>query len=164
MTHDGDIAMVMVATNYSSHRNVFLAICGMIILTYGTRIFDCTVSLAYSNVRQSCPPEGVAPVNVVVNKTINQTLHHDTTHPFVPSIAPDHCGSPLRGLEFDMIYANGKWFKGKTLRRPNEFYSDANWPPKDIQKLSASGAGSDRGDMQLFFLSKSSKTPLPNSM
>jgi len=97
------------------------------------------IILAYSIILQ-CPPkmmEDDASVKVE-DVPINQTMQ-----PF--GIVPDNCESPMRGLQFDKIYDQGKWFEGKHLRHPSDFYSNADWPPKDIQRISASGAGSDRG-------------------
>jgi len=130
----------MAATKYLGQKNVFLALWIAIIFAFGMVIF------AYSNIllRQECPPKEDAPIEIANNTTNNQ-VQHGTHHRFEHIIVPDHCGSPLRGLEFDKIYTYGKWSKGKSLRRPDEFYSDADWPPNDIQKISASGPGSDRG-------------------
>jgi len=63
-------------------------------------------------------------------------------HPFI-EIEPNQCTSTNRGV-FDKIYATNVW-GGGLLRRPEEFYSEANWPPKDKIKTSASGPGSNKG-------------------
>ena len=61
------------------------------------------------------------------------------------NIVPDRCESPIRG-HFDKIYESGGW-QLKT-RRPSDFYNDAAWPHKDIQRISASGPGSDLGNTE----------------
>lgn len=102
--------------------------------------------LVYSNalLRRDCPPKDDAPV-VSAKDTIPQKRRDAPDRFLDDQIVPDHCGSSPRGMQFDKIYANGKWFKGKSLRHPREFYSDAEWPPREIQRRSASGIGSDRG-------------------
>jgi len=59
-------------------------------------------------------------------------------------IVPESCNAPSRGGEFDKIYETGHWVSGK-VKFPADFYGDAKWPPKDIRKLSGSGAGSYLG-------------------
>jgi len=63
-------------------------------------------------------------------------------HPFI-EIKPNQYTSTNR-LVFDKIYATNVW-GGGLLRRPEEFYNEANWPPKDKIKISASGPGSNKG-------------------
>lgn len=60
-------------------------------------------------------------------------------------LSPERCDSAMRGMEFDLIYSRGVWSKGKSLRMPADFYSDARWPPRDELRASSSGPGSDRG-------------------
>lgn len=66
----------------------------------------------------------------------------NSCHPFC--IVPDRCESPIRG-QFDKIYESGTWNYGQTLRKPDDFYSDAAWPPKESLKSSSSGGGSNLG-------------------
>ena len=116
---------------------ILILLCGMISYAY------VMITLARSF---HCPQTKSTGDDAPVQQVAKQPSTLDETPEFLRplSIVPHHCISPLRGI-FDKIYSRGKWFKGKSLRQPSDFYSDADWPPKDIQQISASGQGSDRG-------------------
>lgn len=57
-------------------------------------------------------------------------------------LLPDFCDSPIRG-HFDEIYESGLW--QLKMKQPSDFYNEAEWPPNDNQRISASGPGSDLG-------------------
>lgn len=61
----------------------------------------------------------------------------------LPTVVPNQCDAALRNKAFDNIYTRGMW--GKKLLPPSKFYGDAQWPPPEYRKESASGPGSHLG-------------------
>eukprot|EP00986_Skeletonema_menzelii_P000681 scaffold193_cov157-Skeletonema_menzelii.AAC.13 len=64
------------------------------------------------------------------------------------AIVPEQCLVPDKRLKiFDDIYAKSEWAADdlKKMKSPPDFYGDAQWPPKSIRQLSASGHGSYLG-------------------
>jgi hypothetical protein len=68
----------------------------------------------------------------------NNDYHGGYSHQLVPN----KCDSQIRG-QFDDIYKRGVW--GQVQLKPEDFYGEAEWPPKAIRQMSASGRGSDLG-------------------
>lgn len=80
--------------------------------------------------------------------TLNDSFRMTTEVPDETSLAtiqlvPSQCESPTRGKQFDTIYHGGKW--GAKMKPPQDFYGNAQWPPRMERKKSASGRGSDLG-------------------
>jgi hypothetical protein len=59
-------------------------------------------------------------------------------------LVPDHCDSPLKAAFFEKVYDEKTW-ADVAVRRAEDFYSDAEWPTKEIRMKSASGPGSYLG-------------------
>jgi len=71
----------------------------------------------------------------------NTTTPTPTMKSYYHEIEPNQCTSHNE-VVYDKFYRT----EGK-LRSPEQFYSEADWPPKDIIQTSASGVGSNRGYM-----------------
>ena len=116
------------------------SLCSLLQKMWSILTFFGVAAITFSNVCFLQQEQKVGEPVKITNHTLDKA--EAPCHPFC--IVPHRCESPIRG-HFDKIYEKGTWASGTPLRKPSEFYSDAAWPPKEIRKPSASGAGSNLG-------------------
>ena len=118
---------------------------GYVVLWTGV---TCVAVLVFfvASIRQQPPPlthqQPPQPLLHVPKPKENCEMKAGSYEKISPVIVPNTCNSDSRGY-FDAIYETGYW--GAELRKPEDFYTNAEWPTPETRKHSASGLGSDLG-------------------